>query len=110
MEPERTRSLPGRGSVAAARPHQPGGRVNHIRTSAAIAVASGVAVASLALPSAASAKPPTTRDPAAAAAGYLTRQLGGKHHDHLVGSFTSGGKTHKFADYGETADAILSID
>jgi A-macroglobulin TED domain len=87
--------------------------LTHIPTTAALAVVSGVAVASLAAPSAAahpaaSAKhqQSVTSDPTAAAAGYLSRQLAGKHHDHLTVKF--GGKS--FADDGETADAILSMD
>jgi hypothetical protein len=80
--------------------------VKHIRSSVAIAVASGVAVASLALPSAAAAKPASTKDPAAAAAGYLASKLAGKHHDHLT---VKVGKT-TYADDGETADAVLSMD
>jgi hypothetical protein len=79
--------------------------VHTIRTIAAVAVASGVAVASLAGPAA--AKPaPTTKSPAAAAAGYLVRNFTGKHHDHLVDLVG----TKKYADYGETADAVLSLD
>jgi hypothetical protein len=82
--------------------------VNPIRRTAAVAVTSGVAVASLLLPGAASisaASASTTSDPAAAAAGFLARQLAAHGH-HLVVEFD--GK--KFPDYGETADAILSID
>jgi hypothetical protein len=78
--------------------------VNPIRRSALIAVVSGVAVASLALPSAVNAAP-TTPSPAAAAAGYLARQMSA-HSNHLVDVF--GGKT--YADDGETADAVLSMD
>jgi hypothetical protein len=89
--------------------------LRHIPTTAALAVASGVAVASLALPAAATAHPgaanakhphSVTTDPAAAAAGFLARQLAGKHHDHLTVKFN--GDT--FIDDGETADAILSMD
>ncbi|HVT22762.1 MAG TPA: prenyltransferase/squalene oxidase repeat-containing protein [Mycobacteriales bacterium] len=71
-------------------------------------MSSGVAVASLVLPSAASfsaAQAATTKDPAAAAAGFLARQLAANGH-HLVVEFD--GK--KYADDGETADAILSLD
>jgi hypothetical protein len=78
--------------------------VNSIRRSALIAVASGVAVASLVLPSAATAAP-TTTSPAAAAAGYLARQMSA-NANHLVDVY--GGK--KYADDGETADAVLSMD
>ena len=95
--------------------------MNPIRRYAVIAVSSGVAVASLALPclisiSAASAKTPptTTTNASAAAAGFLARQLQGKHHDHYIGSYSCGTakkpKTCTFINYGETADAILSMD
>jgi hypothetical protein len=85
--------------------------VNPVRTSVAVALASGVAVASLALPgsanaSTATASTPKTTNRAAAAAGYLARQLKGVHHDHYVDVF---GKS-TFPDDGETADAILSMD
>ncbi|HVS67087.1 MAG TPA: prenyltransferase/squalene oxidase repeat-containing protein [Mycobacteriales bacterium] len=73
------------------------------RRSAATAVTSGVAVASLLLPTAANAR--TTTDPAAAAAGYLARQLAA-HHDHLVTVYSG----TEYADDGETADAVLSLD
>jgi hypothetical protein len=78
---------------------------NHRR--AAIALASGVAVASLVAPNAAAASPThaiKTTNPAAAAAGYLARQLAGPNHDHY---FYPGGS---FADDGGTADAVLSMD
>jgi hypothetical protein len=77
--------------------------VNPIRRSAAVAVTSGVAVASLLLPNPASAS--TTTNPAAAAAGFLARHMAANGH-HLVTSFD--GKA--YPDYGLTADAILSID
>jgi hypothetical protein len=80
--------------------------VSYIRQIAAVAVVSGVAVASLAAPSAAKTTTPTTKTSAAAAAGYLSRQLTGKHHDHFVDVF---GK-QSFPDDGETADAVLSMD
>jgi Prenyltransferase and squalene oxidase repeat len=81
--------------------------VRYIHQIAAVAVASGVAVASLAAPSAvAKTHPPTTTSRAAAAAGYLARQLHGKHHDHLVD--VVGKKV--YPDDGETADAVLSMD
>jgi hypothetical protein len=67
---------------------------------------SGVAVASLVLPSAADAANSTTKDPSAAAAAYLTSQLGGANHDHFTVKFS--GK--KYADDGETADGVLSLD
>jgi hypothetical protein len=78
-----------------------------ITTKTAIAVASGVAVASLVAPAVgtASAAPKTT-SPAAAAAGYLARTLVGPHHDHYTETF---GK-QTFVNYGETADAVLSMD
>lgn len=89
--------------------------MNPIHRVAVIAVTGGVAVASLALPSTASAKSsPTTHNPAAAAAGYLARQLVGKHHNHYVTSYSCGTskkpKTCTYVNYGETADAILSMD
>lgn len=87
------------------------------RHSAAAAVMSGVAVASLVLPAAVahgaatqSAVGPTTTSPAAAAAGYLARQLTGKGHDHYTGSYVSNGKTIVYANDGETADGVLSMD
>jgi hypothetical protein len=82
--------------------------VNPIRRTAAVAVTSGVAVASLLLPCAtmsSAAHASTTTDPAAAAAGFLARQLAAHGH-HLVVEFEG----QEFADYGETADAILSLD
>ncbi|MGN6473212.1 MAG: prenyltransferase/squalene oxidase repeat-containing protein [Mycobacteriales bacterium] len=75
--------------------------MNPIRRSAVIAVTSGVAVASLMLPSAANAS--TTTSPSAAAAGYLARHLAA-HSNHFFFPGT------KFADDGETADAVLSMD
>jgi hypothetical protein len=87
---------------------------------AALAVAGGVAVAPLAAPAAASAHPvttrpaatahPATKNAAAAAAGYLVRQLQGKDKDHYVTTFTSGKTVSHFVNYGETADAVLSMD
>jgi hypothetical protein len=88
--------------------------VNQIRRIAALAVASGVAVASLAGTATATdttrTHQATTTKPAAAAAGYLARELVGKHHDHYDGSYVSGKKTVTYVNYGETADAILSMD
>lgn len=89
--------------------------VNPIQRSAAIALASGVAVASLAAPSAANARPSTTTaaastNPAAAAAGWLSRGLQGAHHDHFVDSYVYQGTTYSSPDDGETADAVLSMD
>jgi hypothetical protein len=81
--------------------------VNPIYRRAAIALVSGVAVASLIAPTAATAEPAhtaTTRSASAAAAGYLARQLGGAHKDHYFYPGTT------FADDGATADAVLSMD
>jgi hypothetical protein len=58
------------------------------------------------LPSAADAANSTTKDPSAAAASYLASQLGGANHDHFTVKFS--GK--KYADDGETADGVLSLD
>jgi hypothetical protein len=80
--------------------------VSHIRQIAAVAVVSGVAVASLAAPSAAKTTTPTTKGPAAAAAGYLSRQLAGKNHDHYTTVF----QNQTYSNDGETADGILSMD
>src|SRR4051794_34076705 len=93
-------------------PHNPGGRVNHIRRTAAIAVASGVAVASLVAPAAAKTPAPApATTPAAKAAVYLANHLVGKHHNHFTGSYDDGmGHTITYVNYGETADAILSMD
>jgi hypothetical protein len=86
---------------------------------AAVAVASGVAVASLAGPASAqtaqAAHPGrtaavTTTTPAAAAASYLARHLVGPNHDHYTGSYLSGTKTVTYVNYGETADGVLSMD
>jgi hypothetical protein len=96
---------------------------SHRLTGGAAMLAGGVAVASLAFASlpanasvAASATPnPHTTSarslpPAAAAASYLVGRLGGKHHNHYTSSFTSGGKTTTYVNYGETIDAALSMD
>jgi hypothetical protein len=82
--------------------------VPYTRQIAAIAVVSGVAVASLAGSAVAKSttSAPTTKSPAAAAAGYLARQLAGKNHDHYTVVF--GKKT--YSNDGETADGILSMD
>ena len=48
----------------------------------------------------------TTSNPSAAAAGWLARQLRGKHNDHYSVSF--GGST--YVDDGLTADGVLSMD
>jgi Squalene-hopene cyclase C-terminal domain len=84
--------------------------LNSISKYAAVVVASGVAVASLAGPAAAkpvpAAKTPAAKTPAAAAAGYLARQLTGKGHDHYTEVFS--GKT--YSNDGETADGVLSMD
>ncbi len=104
--------------------------MTHIRRIAAVAALSAVAVAALGTATAAAsrataaasrataaasrAKHPATRTttsrPAASAAGYLARQLTGRHHDHYDGSYVSGKKTIVYVNYGETADAILSMD
>ncbi|HWB65826.1 MAG TPA: hypothetical protein VG708_03230 [Mycobacteriales bacterium] len=84
---------------------------------AALTLASGVAVASLvsgllpALAAPSQHQHPATaarhQSPAAvAAATYLVRQLHGKQADHYV--VKAGSQT--FPDYGETADAVLSLD
>lgn len=70
---------------------------------AAAAVAAAPLLA--ATPAAAST---TTTDPAKAAAGWLTTQLVGG--DHLESSYTYNGKTTTYADYGNTADAVLGMD
>jgi hypothetical protein len=82
----------------------------------------GVAVASLAfasLPLTAGAAAPAAASsrakvgsltPPAAAASYLIRQLQGPYKNHYSSSFTSGGQTFTFVNYGETIDAALSID
>jgi hypothetical protein len=48
----------------------------------------------------------TTKDPAKAAAGFLARHLQGKHHDHYLTSYQG----VSYPQYGETADAVLSMD
>jgi hypothetical protein len=73
---------------------------------ATVATVAALAAPSLSAPRARSAATPSTTQPAAAAAGYLARQLQGKHHDHYTITF---GKT-VYANYGETADAVLSMD
>jgi hypothetical protein len=47
-----------------------------------------------------------TRNPAAAAAGWLARQLNGPDKDHYNGHFG----TTTYVDYGLTADGVLSMD
>ena len=81
-----------------------------IRRYVVVAVTSGVAVASLAVPSDAATKHPVTTNASAAAAGFLARHLVGAHHDHYNGSYVSDGETVTYVNYGETADAILSMD
>jgi hypothetical protein len=91
------------------------------RARSGLTLASGVAVASLAfasLPaavpsvsaSAASAPRPAAavgnQPAAAAAASYLVSRLGGRHHDHYSSSFNG----QSFPNYGETADAAMSLD
>jgi hypothetical protein len=90
------------------------------RLGSAMTLAGGVAVASLAfaaLPptsgAAASARSTTTigsQSAPAAAAAYLVGQFAGKHHDHYTSSYTYQGKSYSYVNYGETADAVLSID
>ena len=48
----------------------------------------------------------STRNPAAAAAGWLARQLTGPNHDHFSGHYG----TTTYVDYGLTADGVLSMD
>ena len=81
----------------------------------AVVIATLATVATTAAPSfgagttatrAGSTQPPSTSSPAAAAAGFLARQLQGKHHDHYTLTFGS----TVYVNYGETADAILSMD
>ncbi len=50
--------------------------------------------------------PPRTHDRAAGAAGYLARHLQGKHHDHYTLVFSG----TRYPNYGQTADALLSMD
>ena len=84
--------------------------MNHIRHKAAMVVASGVAVASLVAPQAASASHPTrSHIPASSSAGlaakYLVNHFGGPDNDHFTVKL--GGMV--YADDGETADAVMSI-
>lgn len=77
----------------------------------AVAIATAAAVAASAAPSlsatrAGSTRQPTTTDAAAAAAGFLARQLQGKNHDHYTVTFSG----TVYPNYGETADAVLSMD
>ena len=81
--------------------------MSYIRQIAAVAVVSGVAVASLAAPSAAQDHDAHHEDsPLPRPRAISARQLIGKHHDHFVDVF---GK-QTFPDDGETADAVLSMD
>jgi hypothetical protein len=78
------------------------------RTASCVAL-TGLAVAAAAIPSANAAdqqRALRTRNPAAAAAGWLARQLSGPNQDHFVTSF--GGT--KYADDGNTADGVLAMD
>ncbi|MDQ1696976.1 MAG: hypothetical protein QOJ03_2329, partial [Frankiaceae bacterium] len=80
-------------------------RVVAVTTVTAAALAA-LAAPSLSAPRAGSTQPPTTKDRAAAAAGYLARQLQGAHHDHYSVTFSG----QVFPNYGETADGVLSMD
>jgi hypothetical protein len=59
-------------------------------------------------PAAARPAPPAAPSSNAArpAAGWLARHLVGPHHDHYVEAF----KGKRYPDYGDTADAVLSLD
>lgn len=83
--------------------------IPRIAAVATTAVAIGIAAPSMPTSLAASGQP-TTHQPAAAAAGYLARHLRGHHHDHYVASYKDNGTTVKYVNYGETADAVLSMD
>ena len=76
-----------------------------IRT--AVAAVAAVVTVAVAVPTlSATASAPTTTDRAAAAAGWLARQLRGVNHDHFTITFGS----QTFPNYGETADGVLSMD
>jgi hypothetical protein len=83
-----------------------------LRTTRVVAVTAvtATALAAFAAPSSAaragSTPTPTTKDPAAAAAGYLARHLQGKRHDHYTVTFSG----TVYPNYGETADAVLSMN
>jgi hypothetical protein len=72
----------------------------------AIAVVATAATIAPTLTATAATSPPRTTNHAAAAAGWLARQLVGTHHNHYTVSFGS----QTFVDYGETADGVLSMD
>ena len=78
------------------------------RTASCVAL-TGLAVAAAAIPSANAEEQQRalrTRNPAAAAAGWLARQLSGPDQDHFTTSFN--GTT--YADDGNTADGVLAMD
>lgn len=83
------------------------------RAASGVALAGLLAVPLWAAPAYAATTPtsaPTT-DPAAAAAGWLARQLTGAQADHLTSSYVDqNGATQTYADQGLTADAVLSFD
>jgi hypothetical protein len=88
-------------------------------TGGAVTLAAGVVVASAAvasLPATTAIAAPAPRpvaasvSPAAAAASYLVRRLQGPHRNHYSSSYRSGGRTVTYVNYGETADAALSMD
>jgi hypothetical protein len=69
----------------------------------------GLAVAAAAVPTANAEEQQRalrTRNPAAAAAGWLARQLSGPDRDHFTTSFNG----TKYADDGNTADGVLAMD
>ncbi len=75
-----------------------------VRLRAAVAIASIAAVTVLSENTAAQAATPgTTTEPAAAAAGWLSRQLVGGNH--LVTTYNG----TSYADYGGTADAVFAL-
>lgn len=78
-----------------------------LRKTGTLAIAVVAAAGVLAAPLTASASsPPTTKNRADAAAGWLARQLVGTHHNHYTVKFGS----QTFVDYGLTADGVLSMD
>jgi hypothetical protein len=82
-------------------------RITWIRTSTV--AAAGIAAAAVVVPTltaSAVTSPPKTPNRAAAAAGWLARQLTGANHDHYTITFGS----QTFPNFGETADGVLSMD
>lgn len=80
-----------------------------IRRTASCAALTALAVAAAVIPTASAAerqRTVTTRNHAAAAAGWLARQLSGPDQDHFTTSF--GGT--KYVDDGLTADGVLGMD